>query len=219
MSAPLRPSAAQKIRLREFVFFQSLNEQAFELILDSLELTRIGKSSVLFREGESSRSMFLLVEGTVDILRTTGNGGEYRVARIEAPTVIGELAYFTGAPRSASARAVESLTLAEIATPVILEIARHSPAELERFFRDITARLEQSTLLSGLQHGLGIKSAELLASIAGATRLRHVRKGEVIMRRGGCRRRHGRSDQRSARCPEIRCPEPGRPSYDRRLSR
>lgn len=82
-----------------------------ELTLDPLlsaqqafEHVAIGSGEILFRRGDPADGVYVVESGRMEVL--IGEPGDYRVvAELGPGQVIGEIAYFTGAPRSATVRA------------------------------------------------------------------------------------------------------------------
>jgi CRP/FNR family cyclic AMP-dependent transcriptional regulator len=65
------------------------------------------KGDAVFHEKDVAGSLYLILSGVVEIARPTpGGGAAVRLARLERGEVLGELAFFDGGPRSASAHAV-----------------------------------------------------------------------------------------------------------------
>ena len=60
----------------------------------------------VFRQGDRSDGVLILVRGSVEILRQAADGSQRTLATVSAPTVLGEMGLSTDRPRSASARAV-----------------------------------------------------------------------------------------------------------------
>jgi CRP/FNR family transcriptional regulator, cyclic AMP receptor protein len=60
---------------------------------------------VVFREGETGRGLFIVVAGSVEVVRTDSNG-ERRLAICDHGAAFGELALIDDLPRSATARAL-----------------------------------------------------------------------------------------------------------------
>jgi CRP-like cAMP-binding protein len=59
---------------------------------------------VMIRQGETSRDLFVLNEGVVEISRN-GADGEVVLNEIEPPYILGDVAFLFGMPRTATARA------------------------------------------------------------------------------------------------------------------
>ena len=70
----------------------------------------LNKGDILFKEGERSRGMYILQEGSLRLYKKKGQGF-IELAVIHSGEVIGELAFFDGEPRSASAEALSACKL------------------------------------------------------------------------------------------------------------
>lgn len=69
-------------------------------ILDHCETRRFSSGELLVSAGEHDRALYLLTEGTVGV-RLQGDGAR-TFKTIEAPSVLGEVAFLDGGPRSAT---------------------------------------------------------------------------------------------------------------------
>lgn len=65
---------------------------------------------VIFKQGDSAKEMYIVRSGIVEIYRTTG-GRETSLTKLKPSEFFGEMALFSDAPRSASAKAVGGVEL------------------------------------------------------------------------------------------------------------
>lgn len=79
--------------------------------------TRIAKDTVIFRQGDPGQAMFVIAAGRVR-LTLGGNGHETHLATLGPGEFFGELSLLTGAPRTATAQAVEDSQLLVISRDV-----------------------------------------------------------------------------------------------------
>jgi putative ABC transport system ATP-binding protein len=70
----------------------------------------VGGESV-FEQGDKAHLVYMIEEGTVDIVRVNADGSEERLATLDRGQYFGELGALLGYPRSASARAATDVTL------------------------------------------------------------------------------------------------------------
>lgn len=100
-------------------------------------LRRFDKDVVLFREGDEGHEMFFIRAGAI---RLTRGGVELRVLGVG--DYFGEMSMLLGAPRAATATAVEPDTeLVAIAERNMDLILRENPAIVRRLLRDMSSRL------------------------------------------------------------------------------
>jgi len=81
--------------------------------------TRIAKDTVIFRQGDPGREMFVIADGRVRL--TIGAGGyATHIGTLGPGEFFGELSLLTGAPRTATAQAVEDSLLLVISRDVFV---------------------------------------------------------------------------------------------------
>jgi sulfate permease, SulP family len=68
----------------------------------------------LFREGQQSDEMYFVEGGSLEVIKTTLDGRSLRLCKVRAGAILGEMALYTGQPRSASAVAAEPSTLSRL---------------------------------------------------------------------------------------------------------
>ena len=74
--------------------------------MERTRLVRFGKDQVLFREGETTREMYILRSGRVRVLVSHG-AAKIRVAELGPGSLVGEMSFVSGIPRSATVVALE----------------------------------------------------------------------------------------------------------------
>jgi CRP-like cAMP-binding protein len=101
LAEPKRMSEAARRALAQTPLFAGLPGDALEALVDHLELMSLDRGDVLFREGEPSDALYVVVEGELSVQ----NEGPPRVemARLGPSSFIGEVALITDQPRSATA--------------------------------------------------------------------------------------------------------------------
>ena len=114
--------------------FSRLSKDAFEAVVQRLELRWISAGETLLREGEQGDSMFVLVQGVVNVLH-----GEKLIAVMAEGSFFGEMALLHDAPRLATVVAARDGLVFEIHRGRLVEIAARFPQireVLEAFHRD-----------------------------------------------------------------------------------
>src|SRR5262245_9661729 len=100
--------------LSQVPFLAELAETELQALAAVCRVRRFRRGEVLFHEGDPGNALFLIQSGQVKILRVTDEG-EDRILHVLGPgEYLGELSLVDGAPRSATAQAldpVETLTL------------------------------------------------------------------------------------------------------------
>jgi CRP-like cAMP-binding protein len=95
---------------------------------------------ILFEEGDQSKSMYLLKNGAIRIFKRKGEG-KVEIETIRSGQVLGELSFFDGQPRSASAEALVPCDLIEISRAAMDHALSQAPEWLVTLIKTITFRL------------------------------------------------------------------------------
>jgi CRP-like cAMP-binding protein len=97
----------------------------------------------LFREGENSRSLYLIQKGSVGIRKAKGSAF-IELARLYSNEVVGELSFFDRLPRSASALALTEVESLEITFESLDKIYENVPAYLKTIMASVADRLRKA---------------------------------------------------------------------------
>ena len=102
------------MRLRNIELFSSLSDsEILELEKISFE-KKFSDKDIIFMEGDNSEYLYLLLEGTVDMVKCGAKFGEFHLHYIEAPSMIAELPTSERFPFPASAKAVGDVKVIKI---------------------------------------------------------------------------------------------------------
>ena len=93
-------------RLREIGLFGGLGDETLGRLCAELPVERTPPGTVLFREGEAGRELFVILDGEVEILRRSRSGRETRMALLGPCDWFGDMSVIDVLPRSATARVV-----------------------------------------------------------------------------------------------------------------
>ena len=136
---PGEPSAARDTAR----LLADATDQEWAVVLKHTRYRRFGAGEAVVEAGASEQSLFLVLEGELEVLVPHGRRGHRRIASVGAGSVIGELSFFDGGARSALVRAVTPALLAEL-TPADFELlAVASPSLARRLLFDLGRILAQ----------------------------------------------------------------------------
>jgi signal transduction histidine kinase len=90
--------------LRSVYFFDSLTDEEVETLLDVCEEERVGAGGVVFAEGSAADKFYIVLDGTVQVWKSTGDGSVQMLAEHGQGYLFGEMALVDDLPRSASIR-------------------------------------------------------------------------------------------------------------------
>lgn len=114
--------------------FSALDKPAFEALIAKLDMRWVGKGDTLIKEGDQGESMFVVVQGVVNVMH-----GDKVLAVMKEGAFFGEMALLTDSPRLASVVAAKDGLLFEIHKAKLAEIAAAHPAVakvVDEFYRD-----------------------------------------------------------------------------------
>lgn len=127
--------------LRDTLLFGSIDDETLEHICDAAATRNLRRGDVLFSEGETPESLFVVVSGRVAIANKSIDGRESVVALMEPGDLFGEMGLFDGLGRSAEARGLERSEVIEIAYAPVQALYKERPVELWSVVRLLAARL------------------------------------------------------------------------------
>ena len=152
---------------RAFPAFAQLDDRSVDDLRARLRTIRLRPGETLFRQGETDASLYLLIEGSVDIVEAPGDARP--VATRRARTVIGELGLLLNVPRTATVVASTDAVCWELTQQTFYAAIERSEAwaarlalaiasELAGRFVDVSAELTRLDTNGG---GPAAKPAEL----------------------------------------------------------
>jgi signal transduction histidine kinase len=100
--------------------------------------------SVLCREGEAGKTLFILAEGEVDVFVCAGSQQEIRVKTMRPISYFGEMALLGETTRSATIRATTRCRTLEIDQDAFVAVADRNPALLRTLGRQISNHLRSN---------------------------------------------------------------------------
>ena len=91
-------------RVREIGLFGGLGDEVLRSFVAALEVNELAAGTVVFKEGESGRELYVILDGEVEVLRRSKRGHETRVAILGPGDWFGEMSILDVLPRSATTR-------------------------------------------------------------------------------------------------------------------
>ncbi|HEU0236795.1 MAG TPA: Crp/Fnr family transcriptional regulator [Candidatus Limnocylindrales bacterium] len=188
--------------LRGSALFRRLAEAALARVADRMVRRRYRRGEVIFHEGDPGDALHLVTEGLVKIGRISPDGDEAIVAALGPGEAFGELVLLDGAPRSATATALEATVTLTLARDVFVSLVDDDPSFRWALFAGIAAHHRRLTDQLAEAHFLDLagRLARQLARLArdgtadgGAVRLgRLYTQSELAAMIGGTRPRVNR---------------------------
>jgi CRP-like cAMP-binding protein len=100
--------------LREIGLFGALSDDVLEKFAHGLHAEWIAPGEVVFREGDPAHSLYVLLDGEVEVLKKSRLAHEHRVALLGRNDCFGEMSLIDVQPRSATVRAVAPSRLLQV---------------------------------------------------------------------------------------------------------
>ncbi len=130
--------------LRGIPLFASFDPSRLKLLAFSSTYLTLDAGEVLFLEGDPADSVYLIDEGQANIY--TGRGEqEVQVATLGKHGLVGEMAIFRDAPRSATIRAAGRLKVIRIDGEVFLRVVTEHPDAALTVMRILSEKLAATT--------------------------------------------------------------------------
>jgi len=120
-----------------------LDEATFEAIRSRLTWVELAGGEVLFKEGDPSDALYLLVSGRLQAIVTCVDGEPEVVGEIGRGESVGEMGVFTGKPRRASVLAMRDSLLARIDLAELQAVMKAAPLLALSLNRVIIERLQR----------------------------------------------------------------------------
>jgi CRP/FNR family transcriptional regulator, cyclic AMP receptor protein len=126
-------------------FLADRSQRDWTLILDHAEVRRFAAGEELMHAGQSERALYVLTEGSVTGVTETG----VALKTIAAPSIVGEMAFLDGGPRSLTIRGLSAGEIIRLTYDAFEVIAAKDPelgrAILADLARIVTQRLRTAT--------------------------------------------------------------------------
>ena len=93
------------------LLFDSLSSNELDIVSKHMNVVTIDRDEVIFREGDKGDYVCFVVEGSVEVLKQTGESKSVVLNRLRKNSTIGEMALIDEYSRSATVRVVTQSTL------------------------------------------------------------------------------------------------------------
>lgn len=131
--------------LEHIEIFESLNQKEIAEIADSIKCREFDAHEVIISENESGDSMFVVIEGLLNVLVASEDGKQLTVGRLKPGQFFGEMSLMTGEKRSATVKCETDVLLYEVTKDSISKIIENRK-ELIDEFGEIISRRTQSNI-------------------------------------------------------------------------
>jgi CRP/FNR family cyclic AMP-dependent transcriptional regulator len=156
--------------------FAGLDEEGVAGLVRGMRVRRFRRGETVFHLGDPGDALFIVMSGSIKIVLPADSGDEAILATLRPGDFFGELALLDGAPRSATAVAIESSETYVLARDRFRELISTEPVMREAVLATLAAEVRRLTHHVEELHFLDItgRLASRLARLAsepGSTRL------------------------------------------------
>jgi CRP/FNR family cyclic AMP-dependent transcriptional regulator len=125
--------------------FSDLSQRELEEVARVAVPRRWERNEVIFREGDSGDTCYLLKSGAVLLTREHQDGRMIALAELRSGGMFGELAMFRGETRSATAEAIEATEAVALLAPDMQRLVRSNPEIASKLLAALAERVRRTT--------------------------------------------------------------------------
>ena len=143
----------RSVILRASDLFAGLSREALDEIVGAMELVHLASGELLFRAGDHSDSLYVVLHGRLRESITGTDGRESFIREAGRGENIGEYALLTGKPRSATVQAVRDTVLARLSRDSFLRLAEKYPTTIFQLTRMLASWVGDANQKRGARAG------------------------------------------------------------------
>jgi len=132
-------------RLRNFSLLTDVGEAALKRLLAEANWFGLPGGTLLQRDGENSRALFLVVTGCLGVFVEDEHGGKRLVAHVQAGETVGEMSLISGEPHSAQLVALRDTELLRVSPQAFDSLITRHPRVMFNLMRVLIRRLNETT--------------------------------------------------------------------------
>jgi len=132
-------------RLKKVALLHSLGDEDLDLVTGMLEMLEVPGDTLLMCENEPGDSLYLVLEGQVEVIKSLGTPNERLISRQGADEILGEISLIIpDGKRTASVRTCGAVKLAKLSHANFSEILNRKPAIAMEIMRRLSIRLAEA---------------------------------------------------------------------------
>jgi len=133
-----------KKNLRQVPFLNSLEDSQLDYLVSIGKRIPLNNGELLFRKGDPGRSMYLILEGRIQIYVESSDGQAAVLGVLESGQFLGEMALLDGGARSANALTLTPCEVFVLERASFLNLITLYPELLTRLLSGLTERLRRT---------------------------------------------------------------------------
>lgn len=136
---------------QELAFLISADKADWEKLVAHCVRVPFHAGDIVLKQGDRTQALFIVAKGELEVIQEGDRHGPKSLALIPSGSVFGEQAFFDGAPRSASVRALADGEVLELTASEFDVLAAHDPRLARSILFDLgrilSLRLRETTQL------------------------------------------------------------------------
>ncbi len=135
-------------KLTQLPICRGLTEAEVKQIFDSAEEESAARGAWLFREGDAGDALFIVLEGSVEVLKQLKDGAQQSLAKLADGSVVGEMSLLSGnAARSASAQAATDVKLLKLTSARFAKLVKADSVAALKMVHNLAQVMSRRLLL------------------------------------------------------------------------
>ena len=147
------PDVAVHERSSDLVFLADRPQTDWAKLLAATDTRRFSAGELIIAAGDTDRALYLLTEGALGVRLTEDESRTFKA--IDAPSVVGEVAFLDGGPRSATLYGLTEGELLRLSMASFEVLAAHEPALGRAILLDL-GRIVSARLRIATEHIAGV---------------------------------------------------------------
>lgn len=119
------------------LLFEDLSENELKELLSYSHKIKFSSGDYIFKEGDESDSLYIIFTGKIELTTKTHYNDKIDLPIVLNGTVLGEVAFFDGKPRTASARAIDNIEAMKFTHSDFEKMENQSPKLAIKFLKEI----------------------------------------------------------------------------------
>jgi CRP/FNR family cyclic AMP-dependent transcriptional regulator len=119
------------------LLFEDFSQAELKEIIKISQPCNINAGDYLFKEGEESNSLYIIFTGKVEITSKSDNEEKISFPVLVNGTVLGEIAFFDGKPRTASVRAFDDIYAMKITKEAFDKLEINNPKLVIKLLKEM----------------------------------------------------------------------------------
>ncbi len=131
--------------LRTIPMFAKVDPTKLKLLAFASDRVSYKAGQAIFMQDDPADAAYVIIEGTADVIVTTADGGESKVAELGRNAFLGDMAILCDIPRTATVRANTNLEALKIRKEHMMEMVVKSPSLTMAVLQTLVNRLAKTT--------------------------------------------------------------------------